>query len=95
MLVDDVPGVGLGIILEANVLEVAGISENAVVVGTNRLQRGRFGGFGGCQARRRARTGRDEVVNGSLVEHHLRIVVSQDMLCLQRDVDRGERATVV
>ena len=58
-------------VVEPNVFKVADVVEHTAVVGWERAERRRFGGFRGRHAGRRAGSGQDGVVELALVNHHL------------------------
>ncbi len=70
MLVGQAPRVDVGVV-KPNVFKVADVGEHTAVVGGERAERRRFGGFRGRHAGRRAGTGQDGVVELALVNHHL------------------------
>ncbi len=72
--VGEVSSILLAVIVQADLLEVAHVGEDAVVIRADRVEGGGFGGLGGCHSGRRARARGIVFNDGLLVDHHLCIL---------------------
>ena len=86
------------VVVETDLLEVADVGENAIVIVAEGLKRGRLGGFGGSHAGWRARGGtRGERVGGGggVVNHHPRMPRVSRFLRTGYSEERGRRAAAI